>query len=270
MTTEWNAHEPGFDVLHRVAADVYTFVTPFLFADVVPIHNRSLIIRIPPRGAEAEGSLGILNPAALSPEMVRQIEQLERETRSRVRYLISPGDWHYLFIGQHAKAFPEARAYVAPGRVPAQKPDFAYTLLDVEADNPLPELAPHLVCLNFEGLLDFTDPEGKRPRYERVFFHPASRSITSGDVLYYIGKDELHPQAKAMGQRPHVLDFHFLKWRMVRDAAAVQRSFERMLAWDFDRYISIHGDPGNMLGAGAKAQVEALLAWSKEPPAKSG
>jgi hypothetical protein len=54
---------------------------------------------------------------------------------------------------------------------------------------------------------------------------------------------------------------------MVRSAAAVQRSFEQMMAWDFDRYISIHGEPGNMLEHGAKAQVADLLAWSKAPPA---
>jgi hypothetical protein len=235
----------------------------------IPLHNRSVVVRIPPRKAGEDGTLVVINPAELRPEVESALRRLEEETRSTIRYLVSPGDWHYLFIGQYVKAFPAAKAYVPPGRIPSKAPDFPYTLIDVDAaeQNPFPELLPHLVCLSFGGLLDFTDPEGKLPRHELVFFHPGSRAITSGDVLYYVGKDELHPQAKAMGQRARVVDFHFFKWKMVRDAGAVQRSFERILTWDFDRYISIHGEPGNMLDHGAKAQVADLLAWSKAPPA---
>lgn len=179
-----------------------------------------------------------------------------------MRYLISPGDWHWLFIGQHLAWFPEATAYVPPGRIPAQKPDFAYKLIDVAAPNPFPELAPHVVALTFEGLLDFTTPEASLPRHELVFYFPKARAITSGDVLYYLGVDEPNERQKSLGQRARVVDFQFAKWRMVRDPAAVRRSLERILGWDFDRYISVHGGPGNMLEAGAKNHIARLLEWA--------
>jgi hypothetical protein len=266
MNSEFNRHEPGFNVLHKVSENVYTFLTPFLFSGVAPINNRSVVAHIPAGEGQARGTLVIINPAQLTPEIERDLLRLSEETSSVVRYLISPGDWHYLFIGQHLKAFPEARAYVPPGRIPSKKPNFEYTLIDVDADNPFPELSPHLVAFNFKGLLDFADPAGKLSRYELVFLLPAVRAITSGDVFYYNGGEELHPMQKSLGQVLHTLDFHFAKWRMVKNAEALERSLGRILEWDFDRYISIHGQPGNMLEQGAKAHVEKVLSWAKAPP----
>ena len=43
-------------------------------------------------------------------------------------------------------------------------------------------------------------------------------------------------------------------------------SLARILEWDFDRYIAIHGDPGNMQAQGSKADVENILAWARTPP----
>jgi len=156
---------------------------------------------------------------------------------------------------------------VPPGRIPSRRPSFAYTLIDVEADHPFPELAPHLAVLNCKGLLDTTDPARARPRYELAFHFPAARAFTSGDVFYCNGVDALSPMQAAIGQRARVVDFHFGKWRMIRDPAAFARSVEQLLAWDFDRYISIHGQPGNMLERGARADVGQILAWAQAPPA---
>jgi hypothetical protein len=264
--SEFNTREPGLDVLHHVGENVYTCVTGFLFDGKFPMQNRSVIVHVPARSAGERGALVIINPVELSPAMEQGIRRLEEQTNATVKYLISPGDWHYLFIGQHVKAFPEARAHVPPGRIPGKNPDFPYTLIDVEADNPFPELAPHVVVQSCKGLLDFTDPEGKLPRYELVFYLPALRAITSGDVFFYVGADELSPMQKTFGMQLHVLDLHFMKWRMVKDPEALRASLARILEWDFDRYIAIHGDPGNMQAQGSKADVEKILAWARTPP----
>jgi len=150
---------------------------------------------------------------------------------------------------------------VAPGRIPSKDPGFEFSLLDVGADNPLPGLAPSLVVHSFAGLADFTDPAGKLPRYELVFHIPALRAITSGDVLYYNARGSLSPALEAAGQVEGKVDFHHMKSRMVRDARAAERSLDRILAWDFDRYVPIHGPLGNMLDRGAHADVEAVRAW---------
>jgi hypothetical protein len=264
----FDRHEPAFYVVHPVAPQVYSCLTPFLFQDKYPLQNRSLIVHLPAAatGTTTRGRLVIINPAELHPEFLAGVRRLEAELDAEVTHLISPGDWHYLFMGQHLAAFPRATAFVPPGRIPEINPGFAYSLIDVAADLPFPELAPHLVALSCKGLLDTLDPEGQRPRYELLFHLPAAGAITSGDVLYYVG-GELSSGQKAIGQRAGVVDFHFWKWKMVKDASALAHSLRLALAWDFDRYISIHGGLGNMLEHGAKADLARLLAWVEAGPA---
>jgi len=263
MSSDFDRHEPGFHVLHRVSDTVHTYVTEFLFQGKAPIHNRSVIVQVP--AATGPGSLVVINPAELRPEVEAGLRRLEEQTGARITHLISPGDWHHLFIGQHLRAFPGAVAYVPPGRIPAMQPDLAHRLIDVSGADPFPELAPHVAVHVVQGLRDFTEPS--KPRYELVFHLPAIGAITSGDVLYYIGKPELHPVQKAIGQRAGVVDFHFHKWVMVANPTALQRSLDHVLGWTFDRYVSIHGDPGNMRESGARADVEAVRAWAGAPPA---
>jgi hypothetical protein len=262
---DFDPHEASFGRLHRLAKGVHTLPTRFDFMGVHPINNRSVIVHVPGSGSTGVGggALAIVNPAELLPAAEEDLRRLEEETGARVRYLISPGDWHYLYIGDYLRAFPEARAFVPPGRIPSKAPGFAFSLLDVEADNPLPELAPSIVAHSFKGLADFTDPEGKLPRFELVFYLPAIRAITSGDVLYYNAPGSLTPPMKAMGHVDGRLDFHSFKARMVRDPRAVERSLARILEWDFDRYVSIHGPLGNMMEQGARAHVEDLRAWAR-------
>jgi hypothetical protein len=264
MGDAFDRHEPDFGVLHRVSEHIHTYVTEFQFQGKFPIQNRSIVVHVP--SAPDGGALAIINPAELSPAILANLHELERSTGAPVRYLLSPGDWHYLFMGEYLGAFPEARAFVPPGRIPARQPGFAFTLYDVEADNPLPELAPHIVAVTCRGLLDIADPDATRPRHELVFLLPEIRAITSGDVFYYVGADTLLPHQVAIGQRNHAVDFHFAKWRMIRDAAAFRSSLEQILGWDFDRYVSIHGGPGNMLERGAHADVERILAWVSAGP----
>jgi hypothetical protein len=257
----FDRHEPDFNVVHRLGPNVYSVVTRFLFMGQHPIHNRSLIVHVP-----AERALAIINPVELQADVAAGLRALAAELGATVRWLISPGDWHYLFMGQHLAAFPEARAFVPPGRIPGKQPGFAYTLIDVAADEPFPELVPEVRTVVCQGLRAIDSGEECRPRWELAFYFPSLRAFTSGDVLYYNGVDELSPGQKAIGQLARVVDFHFFKWRMILDRAAFERTLERILAWDFDGYISIHGGPGNMLESGARADVEKLRAWIRSPP----
>jgi hypothetical protein len=262
----FDRHEPDFDVVHRLAPNLYSVVTRFLFQGQHPLHNRSLVVHAPAARAGERGTLAIINPVELTDGVAAGLRALEAELGAVVRHLISPGDWHYLFMGQHLAAFPEARAFVPPGRIPGKQPGFPFTLIDVAADNPFPELAPHVVTLVCQGLRAIDHPDPATPRWELAFYFPSVGAFTSGDVFYYNG-GELRAAQKAIGQVAGVVDFHFFKWRMIRDRAAFQRTIERILAWNFDGYISIHGDPGNMRPAGARGDVERLLAWIQSPPA---
>jgi hypothetical protein len=251
-------NEPDFGVVHKVARGVYTLPTRFSFMGAHPINNRSIIVHLPGPG---RGALAIINPAELVPEAEQSLRKLQDELEAPIRYLISPGDWHYLFIGHYIRAFPEARAYVAPGRVPSKAPDYDFTLLAIEDDNPLPELAPALVVHSVKGLADFTDPSGKLPRHELAFWIPAIEAVTSGDVFYFNKTGSLLDASRAIGQVEGRVDFHSFKDRMIKDPRALARSLDTILGWDFDRYLSIHGPLGNMRLSGARDDIRAVREW---------
>lgn len=258
----FNATEPDFERIHAVGPGLYTFVTRFSFEGKAPVQNRSVIVhRSSPKG---RGELVIINPAELTPTLLEQLRQLESQLAADVKSLISPGDWHYLFIGDYVKAFPLAEAWVCPGRVPGKNPAFPFKLIDV-AGGTLKQWAPELLCRPVEGLKDFSSPDPKMPRHELFFFHPASEALIAGDVLWYV-KGELEPHHKHLGIQKGVLSFHFAQWKMVLDAKAVRRSFDEALKWDFKHFITIHGGPGNMLENEAKQQLGASLDWMNTGP----
>src|ERR1043166_3336811 len=127
MAEPLDSNEPDFGVVHKVARGVYTLPTRFSFMGAHPINNRSIIVHVPGSG---RGALAIINPAELLPEAEEGLRKLQDELEAPVRYLISPGDWHYLFIGPYLRVFPEARAYVPPGRIPSKAPLRAHSARD--------------------------------------------------------------------------------------------------------------------------------------------
>lgn len=83
--SEFNRHEPGFDVVHRVAEGLYTFSTEFLFQGQHPTHNRSVIVHVPAPAPSELGTLAIINPVERRPVVVAQIRRLEVELSATVR-----------------------------------------------------------------------------------------------------------------------------------------------------------------------------------------
>ena len=257
----FNSVEVEFGRLHQLSDHLYSYLTRFLFNGVSPINNRSVVVHLPAEPTRAS-ALAIINPAELTPELTADLHALERRTGAQVRYLISPGDWHYLFIGSYLTHFPAATAYVPPGRIPAKQPDFPYTVIDVAADCPFPELRPHLDSLIFRGLLDVEDPSRARPRYELAFYHPESGAFTAADIFMYQGVGEPAPTLAARGQQYGVLAFHFFREKIIREPAAVSGSIARIAAWRPEHYVCQHGGLGNMVVGKAYEQVAAVQKWA--------
>jgi len=272
MSADFDTKEPAFNVVHKVSENVWTYLIKFAFYGLFPLHNRTVVIRIPPRAASIDGeskteppkgSLVLINPSNPDQSIIKQLKKLELDTNSDVEYLVSPCDWHYMFIGHYMKDFPKAKAYIPPGRIPLQKPKYEYTLIDMS--NPLPQLAPDLQLLPFWGLSDNPGREPfYLPRMEFVFFHPESKMITSGDCMYYFGTRNITNVLAGMGKKQ--LRFHYQNWKVVADAELCLQTTKRMLEWDFDRYICIHGGLGNMQVSGAKADVAKFVDMFSRPP----
>lgn len=256
----FDPNEADFNCLHKIAEGLYSFVTHFRFDGKAPLQNRSIIVHRPAK--TGKGDLIIINPAELSSGIQADLQALEQSLNAKIVGLISPGDWHYMFIGDYLKHFPAAKAYVCPGRVPAKAPGFAFTLNDVDSMHSLKTWSPELEIIAVQGLRDFSSPLPDEPRHELVFYHPSSRSIIAGDLLWY-ARGELEPHQKAMGMRANVLEFHFAKWKMVRDRQSLQNSLSEIMKWDFVHFISVHGGPGNMLLNTAKEQMQALVDWAR-------
>jgi len=208
------------------------------------------------------GTLILINPSNPDKSVIEQLKKLETDTNSEVRYLVSPCDWHYMFIGHYLPHFPKAKAYVPPGRIPLQKPKYEYTLINM--DDPFPQFAPHLHVLSFRGLSDKPSRVPYNIRQELVFFHPSSKMITAGDCLYF--NTEHNITTVLARERKAVLSFHYKNWKVVANAEQCLETIKEILEWDFDRYISVHGGLGNMQVKGAKADLTKLIDVFSKPP----
>lgn len=259
----FDSHEADFNRLHKIADGLYSFVTYFRYDGKAPLQNRSIIVHRP--SETGKGELLIINPAEISSGIQEDLQALELRLNAKITRLISPGDWHYMFIGDYLKHFPAAKAYVCPGRVPEKNPGFPFTLIDVDSKSKIQTWSPELEIIAVQGLRDFSSPLPDNPRNELVFYHPSSRSIIVGDLLWY-ARGELEPHQMAMGMRANLLEFHFAKWKMVRDRQLLLDCLSEIMKWDFVHFISVHGGPGNMLLNTAKHQMQAIVDWARSGP----
>jgi len=224
------------------------------------------MFRLPPLESGEEkkdkGVLVLVNPSNPTQAVIDSIKKIENETNSEVRYLVSPCDWHYLFIGHYLPHFPNAKAYVPPGRIPAQKPKYEFTLIDMQ--NPLPELSPGLKVLSWQGMSDNPSAKPVVPRGDFVFFHAASKTVTAGDCLYYLNSRSF--TSVLAGQVTDRVSFNYKGWKAVYDAEKCVQTVKTIMGWDFDRFIPLHGNPGNLCPQGAKEHIGKLLPWFRDPP----
>ena len=107
-------------------------------------------------------------------------------------------------------------------------------------------------------VLPFVAVEGAPKRNEVVFFHPASRTLYTADLVFAISEPKgfLAPLAfRAMGvHKRFAMAKPWQHW--VKDRPAFRRSMEEILAWDFDRIAMAHGD---IVGTGGRELLIAAL-----------
>lgn len=92
--------------------------------------------------------------------------------------------------------------------------------------------------------LPFVVIEGAPKRNEVVFFHRASRTVYTADLVFNMHEPTgfLSPLTfRAMGVwKRFAMPRPWKHW--VKDGAAFRRSIEEVLAWDFDRVAMAHGE----------------------------
>ena len=226
-------------MLRELAPDLWVVERPQRFFGL-EVGARMTVMRL------AGGSLLLHSPVSLDATLRREIDSL-----GAVRFLVAPNRFHHLYSGEVARAYPEARLWVAAG-VERKRPDLEIAgLLEDEAPA---EWRNEVDQLYFRG----------RPfENEVVFLHRASRTLVLCDLAFNFGPGAPLVTRLVMrllggygGFRSTRLDS-----LLIRDRHAARQSLERILAWDFDRVVIAHGEVLESGGPGAlRAGYASLLA----------
>jgi hypothetical protein len=201
------------------------------------IGTRMTVIRL------GSGELFVHSPVRLDDSTRQDLDAL-----GPVRHVVAPSLFHHLYVADYPAAYPEAKLYAAPG-LPEKRRDVSFHT--VLGDQAPAEWGGEIECLAFRGA-----PIAN----EVVFLHRPSRTLLLTDLAFYIGSESppatriLFRLLGAYGRFGPTL----LERLILRDRGAARRSFEQILAWDFDRVIVAHG---RVLDTGGPEALRRGYGW---------
>jgi hypothetical protein len=190
------------------------------------------------------GALFVHSPIPLDAELASEIDAL-----GPVAEVVSPNKLHHLYLGEARATWPDARVHAAPG-LQRKRPELTF---DAELGDA-PDAA-------WAGTLDQLAVRGSRVMEEIAFFHQASRTLIVADLCEHFGAHSpwatrLVARIGRMYERPRMPP----DWQLTfRDRSLTRASFERQLAWDFERVILAHGA---LIERDAKALFQREYAWA--------
>lgn len=207
-------------MLRRLADDVWVTERSQRFFGL-PVGARMTVIRL--SGAR----LLLHSPLPLDAALRAELDAL-----GRVAYAVAPNRLHHLYAGDVARAYPDARLWVAPG-LPEKRPDLVH-------EGVLGDEAPAA----WRHELEQAFFRGRPYENEVAFFHPASRTLVLCDLAFNFGPRDALPTRVLMSllRSYGKLGPSKLDPLLIRDRALARASLERILSWDFDRVIVAHGD----------------------------
>jgi hypothetical protein len=223
--------------LRPLADDLWVADRPLRVLPGLDIGTRMTVVRLPDGGVVLHSPVGADEPTRKAVEAI-----------GPVRAVACPNQVHHLFAGGWKLACPEARLLAAPG-LPAKRRDLAFDGL--LGDDPDPAWGAALATLHVRGL----------PALEEVaFLHPRSRTLLLTDLAFHA------TPASAPGLRRWTrlsrvrggFGPNAVVRLCIRDRAALRRSLDRVLAWDFDRVVVTHGE---VLESGGRAALRR--AWER-------
>ncbi|KAL6045642.1 hypothetical protein QOT17_022676 [Balamuthia mandrillaris] len=231
--------EPVFSRENQISPGVWTILSHFRFLNKVETNNRMILVRIEETSGRPAG-MAAINGIELCPDILRSIERVLKIEGLPLRWVISPGDWHYLYLTDYEHAFPSATIMIPPGRIQQMDPLLTnYTLINMS--NPLTELLPSLHAISFQGLSQ-PPPNNTVHRNELVFYHPASRTLIAGDTLFYHSCAAPSPAPPA-----NTITFNPIGKAMILDPVKARYSAKQILALPFQQFVDLHGPLGNVV-----------------------
>lgn len=190
-----------------------------------------------------DGQLILHSPVPLSPELRDELAAL-----GPVAFIVVP-EAHGRFAGEASKSYPAARLLAAPT---APRRRQALSFQASLANQPPSAWAGQVESLLVAGFR----------LHEVLLFHRSSRTLVLTDLCFNIQRSSspvarVFFRANGMWQR-------FGPSRMIRriavsDRAALRRSLEQVVAWDFERIVPGHGE---VIEQGGPARLRE--AWASE------
>jgi len=197
------------------------------------------VMRVP------SGALVVHSPTDATDETLAELRGL-----GDVVAIIAPSWWHDLYLGKWLERVPSAALYAAPAVVRAQP---SLPVGEVLGDEPPALWSGVIDQVQVRGLGLYLD--------EFAFYHRASRSLILGDLIFnYDDADAPLMKTVAryvLGSYPGVR-FATAFRPAVRDRANLRATIERILEWDFQRIVPVHGA---VVESDAKEAFRGAFGW---------
>jgi len=238
--------------------------------------NRLVVYKIAPHQADPGGQpeLAIVN--GITPDLERDepfaaLRNLAFEQGAPVRHIFNPGPEHHVSLPHYARVFPDAKIYVAGGRIQRENPKLcALPSVEVMAPgNACPDLAARGFHVHvWDGLMEGKTGNWAQFRFgakrgiaePTLFFHESSQTLLNGGhAWWYWGKDSFIPwPARKMFKMKRGEVVWSPKHYSVFDKARCAASAAQVLRWSFDELLDLHVPLNDHLRSGAYAAVEKL------------
>lgn len=194
-----------------------------------------------------DGQLWLHSPVAYSPALAQALEALGTPA-----FFVAPSTFHDLYWKAWFEAYPQARFYAVPG-VREEHPELPFT--DVLTGKPPAEWGDafhqHLV--------------GGVPKLNEIaFFHVESNSAILADLVFNYERDPgFNLATRCMLKIAGTYNRRGAVSRLLRlyleDKAAMRRSIDEIVDWDFARMIVGHGQPLETNGSHVLRQAYTFL-----------
>ena len=165
-----------------------------------------------------------------------------------VAHVVAPNAIHDTYLEGWFAAFPQARFHGARGFAKF-RPDLKFneSLGDTPAEAWAEIFDQHMI-------------RGMPRLNEVVFLHRASRTLILTDLAFNLGPEM--PLLSRVLLRVNGCHCKFAPSRLlkttIKDRAALRRSLDHVLAWDFDAIVVSHGD---IVKSGGKAMLRFAFAF---------
>lgn len=204
----------------------------------IQFRTRSTLVRL------GDNTLWMHSPIPIDDERAETIAAL-----GEVSHIVAPNGFHDSFACAAKQRYPHAQLWASP----ALKDAKSRLLSDAYLGDGHPSWAGELETLLIEGSPQFS---------EFVFFHHASKTVITTDLLFQICYP-VNLRTKAVLWMAGASGGRLAQSRLwrpaTRDRAAAGRSVRQMLRWDFERLVLAHGD--FVEGADTKQRVREALFW---------